>query len=298
MPDGDSKSSRIAIQLGTHAIKQRARPAHGKRHRAQELHEDSQSDDNSDNDQQTKYGRHEAITSFEVHGSSLEQPGRKSQKERTPPNQNGNPDQDKEDNFKSRHDGGVADSSESQDKPVKWGLTINMKGTGGDKDKEKGESKSRIERSDSEDPTRKEKVAKSIDDEAMDALMGSSAPKRKHTDSDAADRDPRPEDYESVPIDDFGAHLLRNFGWDGKMRGKVREVNRHANLTGLGAKDAKGAEDLGAWNQKTAKDSRPMRLDDYRREESKKRQRTDDRYRDSYKRERERERERERGRDR
>jgi hypothetical protein len=194
-----------------------------------------------------------------------------------------------------------ADSSESQDKPVKWGLTINMKGSGASKTGAKRESKARTDNSDSEEDSKKKRRApKSIDDEALDALMGSRTPKRKHPDSDAADRDPRLEDYRSIPIDDFGAHLLRNFGWDGKMKGKVKEVTRHANLTGLGAKDVKGAEDLGAWNQKTTKDSRPVRLDDYRREESKKRQRVDDRYADSYKREkeRERERERERGRDR
>jgi hypothetical protein len=176
-------------------------------------------------------------------------------------------------------------------------LTINTKGERGKKHGEEKESKSGTDRSGSEEDAKKRKrVPKSIDDEALDALMGSSIPKRKYTDSDAADRDPQPEDYQSVPIDDFGATLLRSFGWDGKMRGKVKEVTRHANLTGLGAKDAKGAEDLGAWNQKTAKDSRPVRLDDYRREESRKRQRTDDRYADSYKREREREAERERGR--
>ena len=88
------------------------------------------------------------------------------------------------------------------------------------------------------------------------------------------------------------------------MRGKVKEVShKHANLAGLGAKDAKGAEELDAWNQKISgrggggSDSRgrPVRLEDYRREESKKKQRTEYRHGESsYKQERERERERER----
>jgi hypothetical protein len=177
-----------------------------------------------------------------------------------------------------------------------------MKGKGKGETKHNGrESKSRTSIPESEeDSTGHKENTKSIDEEALDALMGSKPTKRKYIDSDTADRDPRPEDYKAVPIDDFGATLLKRFGWDGKMKGKVKEVTRHANLTGLGAKDAKGAEDLGAWNQKTAKDSRPVRLEDYQREERKKRQRVDDRYADSYKREKEREREhgRERGRDR
>ncbi len=323
MSGHDSKASRIAIQIGKppasspHEIKQRARPTHGKRHRVQALHEDSESEDNSDNGEQT-YGRHETITSYDLHGARQENDrargrggssansgrGEKEQLEERPRKENGTSHQQREMDSQSRSDGGAADkdNSETQDKPVKWGLTINMKGAGANRDRGSGRSKSRTDQSDSEqDSRKKEKAIKSIDDEALDALTGSRTPKRKHVDSDAADREPGAEDYQAVPIDDFGAHLLRNFGWDGKMRGKVREVTRHANLTGLGAKDLKGAEDLGAWNQKTAKDSRPVRLDDYRREESKKRQRTDDRHRDSYKREREREKERERehrGRDR
>jgi hypothetical protein len=308
MPDHDDKTPRIAIQLGKpstsspHTIRKRARPAHGKRHRAHALDENSESEDNSDHEQQT-YGRQEIVTSYDLLGTSLDDEGSKKrngsskhdasaergQKEGSEANQ------PEDTNLKARQNDAGADDSESQDKPAKWGLTINMKGAGDSKKAGTRKAKARVEAPDSDNDSKGAKGApKTIDDEALDALMGSRVPKRKHLDSDAADREPRPEDYRSVPIDDFGAHLLRNFGWDGKMKGKVKEVTRHANLTGLGAKDAKGAEDLGSWNQKTAKDSRPVRLDDYRREESKKRQRTDDRYADSYKREKERERERER----
>ncbi|KAL2132494.1 hypothetical protein VTI74DRAFT_3737 [Chaetomium olivicolor] len=307
MSDRDIKSSRIAIELGTssssHGIKPRSRPVHGRRHRAHALHEDSESEGNSDNDQQN-YGRHEIITSYDLHGAakgdekllrenfSKHEDGAASGKEGDTQGQGRDAEQ--------RHNGGAGDGSDPQGKPIKWGLTINMRGAKSGEERREEESKSRSDHSNSGDSRAGKKAKRTIDDEALDALMGTNTPKRRHLDSDAADRDPRPEDYRSVPIDDFGATLLKSFGWDGKMRGKVKEVTRHANLTGLGAKDAKGAEDLGAWNQKTPKDSRPVRLEDYQREERKKRQRTDDRYADSYKRERERERarERERGRDR
>ncbi|KAK4153702.1 hypothetical protein C8A00DRAFT_15117, partial [Chaetomidium leptoderma] len=308
MPDHDSTSSRIAIQLEKppassppHGIKKRARPAHGKRHREHALHEESESESNSDNDGQT-HGRSEIITSYDLPGASLddEKAQRRDGEPATDKHGDATPERKSNESKSSRIDSATAEP-ESQDQPAKWGLTINMKGLGGNKAGEKKRLKARTYNSESEeDLGRPKKATKTIDDEALDALMGSRTPKRKYADADAADREPRPEDYRSIPIDDFGATLLRNFGWDGKMKGKVREVTRHANLTGLGAKDVKGAEDLGAWNQKTTKDSRPVRLDDYRREESKKRQRTDDRRADSYKRERERERERERdhGRDR
>ncbi|KAJ4292134.1 hypothetical protein N0V88_005761 [Collariella sp. IMI 366227] len=302
MEDHDTKSSRIAIDLGkpsasAHGIKPRSRPAHTKRHRAHALHEESESEDNSDNDQKS-YGRHETITTFDLLGASRDdEKARKREVDSKHHKEEGAPAKGKEREQESRRDGSAADSAEAEDKTVKWGLTINMKGAKTRNGRRERESKSHTEHSESEGDLRAgKKTKRTIDDEALDALMGTNKPKRRHLDSEAADRDPRLEDYRSIPIDDFGATLLKGFGWDGKLRGKVKEVTRHANLTGLGAKDAKGAEDLGAWNQKTAKDSRPVRLEDYNREERKKRERADDKYVDSYKRERERERERERDR--
>lgn len=288
MADCDSKS-KIAIQLGKpsgsspHEIKKRSRPAYGKRHRAHAMHDESESEDDADNAEQS-YGRRQVITSYDIHGENSDDEADK--KPRDAVKSKTEVARDKKDKTHEQQDNHASADAEPQDKPIKWGLTINMRAEGATKSRSRTESE--------DDRGKEETPAKSIDDEAMDALMGTKAPKRRHPDSDAADRDPRPEDYRAVPIDDFGATLLRGFGWDGKMRGKVREVTRHANLTGLGAKDAKGAEDLGAWNQKTAKDSRPVRLEDYQRDERKKRQRMDDRYGDSYKRERERERDRER----
>ncbi|RAL67972.1 hypothetical protein DID88_008696 [Monilinia fructigena] len=67
------------------------------------------------------------------------------------------------------------------------------------------------------------------------------------------------EDYEAVPVEEFGAALLRGMGWDGKERkGGGKEAKRRQNLLGLGAKELKDAEELGAWVQKTdAKRLRP-----------------------------------------
>jgi len=113
------------------------------------------------------------------------------------------------------------------------------------------------------------------------------------------------EDYERVPIEEFGAALLRGMGWDGKEKGKSgrKEVKRRQNLLGLGAKELKDAEELGAWVQKSdvkrlkpagsgGSSSRPERKpkpEEYRRERDEKR------YKEGgYRQERERERERER----
>ena len=213
---------------------------------------------------------------------------------------------------------------EQPQQPVKWGLTINMRKDTDNKDESKPNTpKDDGDRADSSSlqkppPSTNQKRGGPVsldhdqgsDDEALDALIGNkpksnpALSKRRYSNG-SGDGDPKADDYRAVPIDDFGATLLKSFGWDGKPRGKVKEVTKkHANLAGLGARDAKGAEELDAWNQKISgkgsssssrRDPRPPRLDDYRREESKKRQRLEDRYGDSsYKRERERERERER----
>lgn len=118
------------------------------------------------------------------------------------------------------------------------------------------------------------------------------------------------EDYEAVPVEEFGAALLRGMGWDGKERkGGGKEVKRRQNLLGLGAKELKDAEELGAWVQKTdAKRLRPggssysrggsdrdkKKIGDYARERDERAYRRD---RDEG-RDRERERDKERDRDR
>lgn len=59
------------------------------------------------------------------------------------------------------------------------------------------------------------------------------------------------EDYERVPVEEFGAALLRGMGWKGEKEAKRKDVKRRQNLLGLGAKELDGAEELGAWVQKS-----------------------------------------------
>ena len=126
----------------------------------------------------------------------------------------------------------------------------------------------------SEQPSR----PKTEDERALDALLGrSSEPKRdliiesSTSKKDSADSDddiptdprevykrqiaaaPEPstlEDYERIPVEEFGAALLRGMGWDGVKKEGKGDVKRRPNLLGLGAKELKGAEELGAWVQK------------------------------------------------
>lgn len=122
------------------------------------------------------------------------------------------------------------------------------------------------------------------------------------------------EDYERVPVEEFGAALLRGMGWKGEKNGGVKtkngvnrwEVKRRQNLLGLGAKELKGAEELGAWVQKSdVKRLKPassgdksgyrgqgekVRVSDYKREEERKRERREERGGGSYRSERDRER--------
>ncbi|KAH7409004.1 DExH-box splicing factor binding site-domain-containing protein [Cadophora sp. MPI-SDFR-AT-0126] len=121
------------------------------------------------------------------------------------------------------------------------------------------------------------------------------------------------EDYERVPVEEFGAALLRGMGWKGEKNvdTKKRDVKRRQNLLGLGAKELDGAEELGAWVQKSdvkrlntgggrggsggfgGGDRRP-KAGDYKREKERERERREERGGGGYRREKERERERER----
>ncbi|KAL2068630.1 hypothetical protein VTL71DRAFT_14967 [Oculimacula yallundae] len=130
------------------------------------------------------------------------------------------------------------------------------------------------------------------------------------------------EDYERIPVEEFGAALLRGMGWKGEKNanpnGKGKEgVKRRQNLLGLGAKELDGAEELGAWVQKSdvkrlnpggggkggfggGGGERRPKAGEYKREKERERERREERGGGSYRREKERERERERdgGRDR
>jgi hypothetical protein len=121
------------------------------------------------------------------------------------------------------------------------------------------------------------------------------------------------DDYERVPVEEFGAALLRGMGWkegDAK-KGRVerpKEAQRRQNLLGLGAKELKGAEELGAWVQKSdpkrlttggGRGDRRPKANEFREREERKRESRDERH-GSHRRDRERDRDdyRERDRDR
>ncbi|KAI0996314.1 hypothetical protein K3495_g11866 [Podosphaera aphanis] len=172
----------------------------------------------------------------------------------------------------------------------------------------------------SEEAQTSEKVKEkslSLDDEALQALLkkdkeesgrelvipveDSLQPVEPMTEYDAYKRAvavaPEPskmEDYERVPVEEFGAALLRGMGWNGKKIGGTKEVKRLQNLLGLGAKELKESEFIGAWVNKSdakklntnltgGKDRRP-RAGEYMREEEKRRE---ERVGGSYRRERE-----------
>ncbi|KAJ9138037.1 hypothetical protein NKR19_g7972 [Coniochaeta hoffmannii] len=287
MPDSDGAPSRIAIKLGSSssgAAKKHARPTPpsslGKRHRAQALHGDHSGSEDEDGG---AHGKHEEISTYGPDGaSSDDRRQRRRTRSRSPERRRKGHRHDKRREDESHKETELAD----KDKDVQWGLTINKKPGSRDEGDRKAGTQSRegsveVKNGERETP-------KTADEEAMDALLGNDKDRKRAavTEGDDVDRDPVPEDYEKVPIDEFGAHLLKNFGWDGKMVGKVKDVKKHANLTGLGAK-GKGAEDLGAWSQKPIKDGgghdkpRRPRLDEYRREEEKRKQRREERQRES-----------------
>ncbi|KAK1769816.1 hypothetical protein QBC33DRAFT_298598 [Phialemonium atrogriseum] len=317
MADSGGAPSRVAIKFGTPKGSEskkhssRTKPTSlGKRHRAHALNDDSE----SDAEEAHPAVRHETITGYGPGGASLDD--RRSPRHRR--RRSDSPDggrragRDSRSGRRGYRDERAAAAERNgslkevdpadKDKAVKWGLTINSK------PRQRDEERSARERDGGDqvagDEKRGgEKAPKTADEEAMEALTMDPAERKrlnyKNISSGDLDRDPLPEDYKSIPVEDFGATLLRGFGWDGKMRGKIKEVAKHGNLTGLGAKNLREAEDLGAWSQKSTKDSngksrpaRAPRLDDYRREEEKKRQRRQDRHGDSYRHEKERERER------
>lgn len=192
-----------------------------------------------------------------------------------------------------------------QDKGIQWGLTIPKKKTQEVEDEPVPDGVAK----DVDGADKVVEEPRTADDEAIDALLGKekdkpqlTIPSRNEDSAYAnavatAGEAPTLADYEAMPVEEFGAALLRGMGWDGKDRGpKKKEVVRRPNRLGLGAKELKDAEELGAWNQSGAKknglrDKRPPKLSDYRREEEKRREA---RKKDSYRNEEDHDRRRER----
>ncbi|KAK4176214.1 DExH-box splicing factor binding site-domain-containing protein [Triangularia setosa] len=335
-----SPPPKIAISLGgsgsSSQIKKRTRPTFSKRHRASANDQDCD-DSDSDNPQSDdgrssnkRNGRAETILTYgDDEFTSSSRPRKDNHRDRgrdRDGHRDSQRDRDRErDNHRDRNrdrDSYRDRERDSRDrwrrshsregpnpkptdpeekKPVQWGLTINPKSAPSSNNTN---SRASLRK---RSPLPSQRKPKSLSDEALESLLGApSQPKKRklNLDSETPDREPQAEDYEAVPIDDFGAALLRNFGWNGQMQGKVKEVKRHADLAGLGARNTKAGEETGTWDPKAGmhkKDTKPVRLNDYRKEEEKKRQRREDqRGHNSYRREleREREQERERGRDR
>ncbi|KAF4452462.1 Pre-mRNA-splicing factor SPP2 [Fusarium albosuccineum] len=319
MPEANKATApRIAIKFGpssNNSSKKTSRPAPpstlGKRPRSHALGgaSDSEPDDNEHR------GRHEKITGFGADGAET---ARKTKDPRTEkkdyviarqPNRDWKSElngQRKGKNLlpeeaRAQRNGTTVETEPAdQDKGLKWGLTIKEKTQEEDQETETDPDPTR-HAAPEDDDSREPPPKRTADDEAIDALLGNTAEEEKiiqPTESDAYRRDIKDtgeastlDDYEAMPVEEFGAALLRGMGWDGKPRGAVKEVKRRPNRLGLGAKELKEAEDLGGWNQGNKKNRRP-RLDEYRREESKRKEGR--RHEDSYKHERERERERDR----
>jgi hypothetical protein len=226
---------------------------------------------------------------------------------------------------------------------VQWGLTITKKSIIAELD-DGGEAHDSMENGRTEVETTTEVLVKrpqekTADELAIEALIGAQSQKkgpnlviptaangdreytRPITEEDAYRRAIRSapdvstlEDYERVPVEEFGAALLRGMGWkEGDDRkgtiARPKDVKRRQNLLGLGATELKGAEELGAWVQK----SDPKRLgtgsprgggerrpkaNEYREREERKRESRDERYGGSHRRDRDDYRDRDRDRDR
>ncbi|EWY86843.1 hypothetical protein FOYG_11213 [Fusarium oxysporum NRRL 32931] len=308
---------RIAIKFGATSNNNNSKKASkpnppsslGKRPRSHALGGASDSED----DDYEHRGRHEKITGFGVDGAETERKAKDSRMEKKDyviarqsnhdwrseakaqrKSKNSLPEEARA----QQNNTTVETEPADQDKGLKWGLTIKEKTE--DDNKDIG-SESKEKPVSNDDDQKKPPPKRTADDEAMEALLGNKEEDEKiihPTEADAYRRDIQGagetstlDDYEAMPVEEFGAALLRGMGWDGKPRGTVKEVKRRPNRIGLGAKELKGEEDLGGWNQSGKKNRRP-RLDEYRREESKRKEGR--RHEDSYKRERERERERDR----
>ncbi|KHO00709.1 pre-mRNA-splicing factor spp2 [Metarhizium album ARSEF 1941] len=301
---------RIAIRLGSTSSAPTSdrppRPAPpsslGKRPRSRAaLGADSDSDSDSDQDRR---GRHEAITGFGADGAETRHGREQAPKKKKEYIIERQPNRDWRGEMRAQRadarepeDGTAATApADSGGNNQSWGLTVKGKTRSPPAERQDGPAETP-----SETP-RQAPLPRSADDEALDALLGN-RPKEARvitTEDDVYRRDAAGagaastlQDYEEMPIEEFGAALLRGMGWDGQHRGpKVKDARKRPNRLGLGAKELKGVEDLGGWNQNGAKKRSRPRLDEYNRQQSR---RKEERGReDSYKRERDRDRERDR----
>ncbi|KAF4634732.1 hypothetical protein G7Y89_g3368 [Cudoniella acicularis] len=158
------------------------------------------------------------------------------------------------------------------DEEISWGLSVRKRVKVEDPEKDTSNAPTDDTSQMKTEPEPEEKP-KTADEEALAALLGEkkekkgpdlviptlNAPPEERISEEAAFKRAVAsapdastlEDYERVPVEEFGAALLRGMGWKGEKVGKVRDVKRRQNLLGLGAKELKDAEELGAWVQKS-----------------------------------------------
>ncbi|KAK1247938.1 hypothetical protein MKX07_000826 [Trichoderma sp. CBMAI-0711] len=319
---GSANTSSSSAAAGNKSRTAKPSSSLGKRPRPHALGGGGDSDASDSEDDDHHRGRHEAITGFGEDGAETKRKRpREEKKEYVIARQ---PNRNWKDEVKSQRasknllpaearaqqQDAVTTETEpaSLDTPLKWGLTVKEKPSAVPEDKmdvEPGDDQRQPTNQSDGNDAQPPPAARTADEEAMDALLGKTPKEQKQvisapvSEDDAYRRDVEAsgavstlQDYEDMPVEEFGAALLRGMGWNGEARGPpVKQVKRRQNRLGLGAKELKEEEDLGGWNQNGKKKSRP-RLSEYRREESKRKEGRG--HEDSYKRERERERDRER----
>jgi hypothetical protein len=120
---------------------------------------------------------------------------------------------------------------------------------------------------------------KTIEEQALSALLGEKVDsgviipaiteeEAFHRDYDHAPDVPTEADYDAVPIEEFGAAMLRGMGWKdgeaiGKKRGqqpiKPRVIERRPDLLGVGAKPAQAlGVELGEWGSVAKKHDKKL----------------------------------------
>ena len=180
-------------------------------------------------------------------------------------------------------------AQEPQQKSLpKFGLNIASaaRDTDAGESSKDGETAAQAQKSPHEDDEQPATRPKTDDEVAMDALLGRShanqtlvlptQPSLSESDAFRHDYASAPdmstlEDYARVPVEQFGAALLRGMGWKegegiGSQRGKkidpgsAKVPERRAALLGIGAKeDATAAREMGAWG-KAAKGSKEVKI--------------------------------------
>jgi hypothetical protein len=154
--------------------------------------------------------------------------------------------------------------------PIAYGLNITQRSTHEEEREVNGSSKETVS-----EPAKK----KTIEEQALSALLGEKADSGAiiptlteeevfHRDYDHAPDVPTEADYDAVPIEEFGAAMLRGMGWKdgeaiGKKRGqqlmKPRVVERRPDLLGVGAKPAQALGiELGEWGNAAKKHDKKL----------------------------------------